>query len=365
MKQLSFASLWAGYTRAQAEAIGFLAEELSFSAFRLAEALQNISYQKKAVAKKSGGVRTIYSPNQKLKRVQEKLNIFFYRWKIDQRQFGCRPEGSPVKNAKHHVWFTSEESTGRVPRWTLQLDLKDAFPSVTSDLLREMFLKLILEDSSLDKQVAEEVATFLVKLTTHNARLPQGAPTSPYLFNLVLVHSGVIARIAQVCGKGKKFSIYVDDLTVSSLKKEITWNFANRLIEAIEEDGWLKVNREKSRRNNIRCGAHRITGVSLGRVKITSNRRRFKASEVYRYKIALSQKTLNRYRGLIFRATKIMMSGRLPDQETDGMSLEQILGYIGWIKEAGQEEQKTSPKVSKAIQEFFWALELQRSTNGP
>lgn len=363
MKQLSFASLWAGYTRAQTEAIGFLAEELSFSAFRLAEALQNISYQKKAIAKKSGGVRTIYSPNQKLKRVQEKLNVFFYRWKIDSRQFGCRPEGSPVKNAKHHVWFTSEESTGRVPRWTLQLDLKDAFPSVTSGLLRGMFWKLILEDSSLDKQVAEEVVTFLVKLTTHNARLPQGAPTSPYLFNLALVHGGVIARIDQVCGKGKKFSVYVDDITVSSLKKEITWDFATRLIEAIEECGWLKVNRSKTRRNNIRCGAHRITGVSLGRAKMASKPWRFKTSKIYRYKIALSQKTFNRYRGLIFRATKIMMSGRLPDQESDGISLEQILGYISWIREAGREEQKISPKVSEVIKDFFWALELFRSTN--
>lgn len=362
MKQLSFASLWAGYTCTQIEAIGFLAEKLSTSAFRLAEVLQDISYQKKAIVKKSGGVRTIYSPNPKLKKLQERLNIFFYRWKIDPRQFGCRPGGSPVKNAKHHVWFTSKESTGRVPRWTLQLDLRDAFPSVTSGLLWNMFLKLLLGNLSLGEQVAREAATFLVKLTTHNDRLPQGAPTSPYLFNLALVHSGVIARIDRICGKEKKFSIYVDDITVSSLRREITWDFATRLIKAIEECGWLKVNRNKTRRNNIRCGAHRITGVSLGRAKIASKPWRLKTSKVYRYKIALSQKTLNRYRGMIFRATKIMMSGRLPDQENDGISLGQILGYVGWIREAGREERKINPKVSKVIEGFFLALEHLRST---
>lgn len=81
----------------------------------------------------------------------------------------------------------------------------------------------------------------LTKLTTYEYCLPQGAPTSPDISNLILAEVDEI--LARECkGKDLVYTRYSDDIAISG-----NWNFKNLVdgfIEVIERNGFL-VSRKK------------------------------------------------------------------------------------------------------------------------
>jgi len=315
------------------------------------------------IPKSSGGRRRINEPILPLKVVQASLLPFFYRWPVDERMFGCRPGCSPVDNARYHIW---EIEFGRdkkkievVPRWTLSVDLKDAFPSVTADLLEPMFRQMFKKDRlrqfpGLDPadidSVYEEFIELMLWLTTYRGCVPQGAPTSPYLVNLALVWTGLVERIAELCANRKapfRFSIYVDDITISSYKIKFTDGFIRKLVRVIEEGGWFKVNPKKTLRNSRKYKAHRITGVVLT------------TGEDGTPKLTLSQKTLNTWRGIIHRAAVCLREPSLPGLEIDHTTISLALGYVGWIKSIYSGSQMPS-SVRSVVEEFDAAWDKLR-----
>lgn len=86
------------------------------------------------------------------------------------------------------------------------LDIKSCFPSVTDEDVFRVFRNTL--------NYSGEIAGLLTKLTTFQHRLPQGAPTSSVLANLVLLplHKEV-RKIAFVYGL--QWSMYVDDIAFS------------------------------------------------------------------------------------------------------------------------------------------------------
>ena len=79
------------------------------------------------------------------------------------------------------------------------------FPATSTDRVREYFHRI-----GWDKQAAE----VLTRLCTHRGGLPQGAPTSPRLSNLV--NHGMDARLAGLATRlGCQYTRYADDLTFS------------------------------------------------------------------------------------------------------------------------------------------------------
>lgn len=305
--------------------------------------------------KRSGGVRTLREPNPELKKIQKGiLEFLYFRWPIDKHFFGCCPGGSPVKNAARHIYFLTEDSTGRVPRWTVRIDLKDAFPSTKSEYIQAMLVDLLgLRFTNLTKKQIDALAKLLTELTTFKDCLPQGAPTSPYLFNLFFWWTGIAPRIIKLCeGKNKerRVSFYVDDVTISSLRKQIKPAFIDTICQLIEIKGWLKVNRKKTKANNIRHQGHLITGIRL-----TRSNGGLRGTTYPR--LSIPRKILFGYRAKIFRATQILESGRVPDIQDDGLTLEQIFGYIAWVKEVySQNDILNAERITKkAIMNFMLA----------
>lgn len=286
-----------------------------------------VSYTTGRIPKKNGGVRIINEPIEELKTIQKILLRFFYHWPTAAYIFGSQPHRSIIGNARFHI-----VSENTLPRWVVKLDLENAFPSATEELMEKVFLRMFeplrVKDllkvgrENLD-QAYMDFVQLMLRLTIWNGRLPQGAPTSPYLLSLALVHSGAMKQLLNFCNKRAKpprVSVYVDDITISFQDKEITKRTINRIIKIIEGAGYFKVNRRKTEIIRLKDKAPKITGVVLthggdGKTKLT-----------------LPQKKIRTYKGKIHRAAVILREDRLPTRERDGFTLNMISGYIGWVR---------------------------------
>lgn len=316
-------------------------------------------YREVRIPKKSGGVRIIHAPCDELKIVQASLLPFLYRFSTDKRMFGFMPGRSPVDNARFHLELPDHDDPKKekifarvVPRWTLTIDIKDFFPSVTAELLEKIYWNLfpyydlfscddMVDYDELQErenwEIHDELIRLLLILTTHQGRLPQGAPTSPYLANLALCFTGMLERIEAVCEARKtredfRFSIYADDITISSRKDKISDRLVAMFIQAIEQDGYFTVNPKKTRRNSAKYKAHKITGVVITRGTWVYHKNEGIYISRDSAKLTLPQKTLKNYRGRIHR-----MRWQLENQaELDFVELDQVIGCIAWIKEVYQ-----------------------------
>ena len=155
------------------------------------------------IAKKKGGFRVINSPSGSLKGIQRKLAYILnlvYREKVCAYGF---IKGKDIKmNAKQHI----------KRRYVFNIDLKDFFNNVNFGRVRGMFLKP-------PYNISTDTATILAQLTCYNGFLPQGAPTSPVITNMICRPLDTqLTRLA------KKYSVtytrYVDDITFSCTRKE-------------------------------------------------------------------------------------------------------------------------------------------------
>lgn len=87
----------------------------------------------------------------------------------------------------------------------LKMDLRDFFSRTTLDRVRAYFVKI---------GWGGDAADLLVRLTTYQQGLPQGAPTSPRLSNLV--NYGLDSRLfALGLTLGAMYTRYADDITFS------------------------------------------------------------------------------------------------------------------------------------------------------
>lgn len=155
-----------------------------------------VRYHRFEVPKRAGGTRTIDAPEGDLKAVQHTiLRRVLRRLSAHPAAHAFEAGRSIVTNALPHV---------RKPV-VITLDLRDFFPSTTAGRVHK-YLRVI----GWSRVAAAE----LVRLTTHEGGLPQGAPTSPRLSNLVNVQMDHrLARLAETLGGA--YTRYADDLTFS------------------------------------------------------------------------------------------------------------------------------------------------------
>ena len=130
------------------------------------------------IPKKNGGTRTIKAPSGELKSIQKKLARELERYQQDiwaskgikpNLSHGFQKKKSIVTNARIH----------RNKKYVLNIDLQDFFDSFHFGRVRGFFHK------NKDFALPIEVATVLAQLTCFERRLPQGAPTSPVVTNLL------------------------------------------------------------------------------------------------------------------------------------------------------------------------------------
>jgi RNA-directed DNA polymerase len=160
-----------------------------------------VSYREFTIRKRSGGTRTLHAPNDQLKRVQRRIyRRLLRKLKSHPCATGFEPGQSIVENADPH----------RGAAVLLKLDIVDFFPSI---LETEVWQSFRLRGWSRD------ACDLLTKLCTHNGVLPQGAPTSPKLSNLV--NRGLDRALDNIAESFcANYTRYADDLTFSFAQDE-------------------------------------------------------------------------------------------------------------------------------------------------
>ncbi|HQY61719.1 MAG: RNA-directed DNA polymerase [Myxococcales bacterium] len=203
-----------------ARAAGVTVPELRFLAYARTTTAARVShYRRFQIPKKTGGVRIISAPMRRLKALQRwLLDAVLARVEVHDAAHGFRAERSIVTNAGPHVGA----------RVVVNLDLKDFFPTVTLPRIRGVFRSLGYGEhlATIFALLASEPDTVRVALDGAEydvaqgpRRLPQGAPTSPAITNVLCRR--LDRRLFHAAKKlGFAYSRYADDLTFSSTSKE-------------------------------------------------------------------------------------------------------------------------------------------------
>ncbi len=184
-------------------------------------------------------VRVINPSIRTLKIVQKKIcNLLNSKIKPATYAFGSTKGRSCVMNARFH----------QGNKYIFQTDLRGFFPSITSKEVYRMFVRF---------GFSPDVASILTRLTTYKGYIPQGAPTSSLVANLVFTKTGNI--LADYCKQhGLKFSTYVDDMTISGPSD--FQELIPEILDIIRHDGYTISHTKTTYRTNH----PEITGAKVG-----------------------------------------------------------------------------------------------------
>lgn len=198
-------------------------------------------YNTLEIPKKNGDTRTICVPNKNLKKVQKKLynKLSTYYDEIKtQNNFtskishGFEKNRSIVTNAEVH----------KNKRYVVNLDLLDFFPSINFGRVRSYFIK------NNYFEINDDIATILAQLTCYKGTLPQGAPTSPLIANMICNIMDI--RILKIAKKYRlDYTRYADDLTFSTNNKYFLNDYDKFLedIKNIIHRSGFELNSKKTR----------------------------------------------------------------------------------------------------------------------
>ena len=154
------------------------------------------------VPKRNGDKRKISAPNKELKEIQKKLAAaltYIYEPKVCA--FGFINNRSFVDNAQRH--------TKR--NLILNIDLEDFFGQIHFGRVRGMLMKP-------PYAIGEEAATTIAQIACLNGALPQGAPSSPILTNMICAPlDNNLMRLAK--SLDCTYTRYADDISFSTYKK--------------------------------------------------------------------------------------------------------------------------------------------------
>ncbi|NLR77797.1 reverse transcriptase family protein [Chitinophaga eiseniae] len=275
---------------ALASAMGITLGKLRYLAFNR-KVGHHTHYQRFQVPKKSGGTRVISAPMPQLKAAQHWiLEHILYKVSHSEAAHGFVPGKSIVTNAAPHVGQDI----------VINIDLRDFFPSIAYKRVKGLFCKLgyaeqvatilalICTEPEVDEVLLDGRKYYVAKTARH---LPQGAPTSPAITNLICFK--LDRRFAGLAEKyGYAYTRYADDMTFSA--KGAAADKAGQLLRAVKmfvkEEGFtihpdkLHVMRKGDR--------HAVTGI------------------VVNEKLSIDRTTLRKFRALLHNIEKTGLSGK-------------------------------------------------------
>lgn len=203
-------------------------------------------YREFSIPKRRGGKRTILSPYVSLLNCQ----VWIYKnillmGKIHAKAHGFVPGKSIITNASLHL----------NKKALLKMDLSNFFPSIPFNWVINYFSKL---------GYAKNISFYLASLCCLENSLPQGAASSPYLSNILLLN--LDDRLDKLSNSYRlEYTRYADDLTFSG--DYISLGFVS-LVNEIVRDYGLLVNQDKTRLHTKR-GQRIVTGISVAGTELS------------------------------------------------------------------------------------------------
>lgn len=275
-----------------------LAWKLGIPRDRLRQIAANVSDEYRQwdqTDKRTGKVRTLTGPSDELKEIQRRLNRHvFSATPIPAAAHGGVRGKSSFSNAAMHV--------GK--RCVINIDVKKFFPSVRHYIVYR-FLRA-------EMGFGRDVARIITKLVTVNGQLPQGAPTSTVIANLLLA-SAVDKPVTDAAQELEiEYTRYVDDATFSGDDPRPIINFLARRLSGKR----LAIHRRKS------------ASKPTDKFRITP---RSRPQEVTGFLVNGSRPTLSKKRRDAVRAAIHELSRMGTEQERD-VAVRSIRGRIAHVK---------------------------------
>lgn len=193
------------------------------------------------ISKKSGGYRTIHAPKKELKKIQKSIvfKILDHIRETEKDKYiktnishAFEKGKSIITNAKIH----------RNKKFILNIDLKDFFDSFHFGRVAGYFEK------NRELKFSRETSILLAKIFCCDGKLPQGAPSSPIISNLICNIFDM--RILKLAKKFKlDYTRYADDLSFSTNDKNFIKfydDFMTKLNNEVKRAGF-NINDKKTR----------------------------------------------------------------------------------------------------------------------
>jgi RNA-directed DNA polymerase len=256
-------------------------------------------YKTFLIAKRNGEFRVINEPRLNLKQLQSKLLNYLYtnHPRFKPCVHGFVPSKSILTNAAQHSSFRTN--------YLLNIDISNFFPSITFYRVRGLFM-------SNPFGFSYAVATVLAQVCCYKNSLPQGAPTSPIIANLVC--RKLDSQLMELAKAARAvYTRYSDDLSFSLSIRDyarlpkslcvfdgVTLTLGNELVKVIQDNSF-EINQNKSRISN-KSQRLEVTGLTINefpnvkRKFIDEIRGALHAWEVYGYELAESEFQSTRYK---------------------------------------------------------------------
>lgn len=269
------------------------------------------SYETFTISKKNGESRTINAPNEQLKNLQLRLKGILdelYKPHIAASAF-VKGRGI-VFNAKKHT----KKSV------VFNVDLKDFFGSINFGRVRGLLIAKPYE-------LREDTATLIANICCLNNTLPQGAPTSPTISNMIARKlDRELSRLAKE--DRAYYSRYADDITFSFRSEEknniyVVDNgapFPSADLEKIINGNGFSVNSSKTR-INLSNERQSVTGLTVNK-KVNIDRRYIRTTRAILHSVAVDRDSANE---------KYLQKMGLEKGAVESMVLGRI-NYIGMVK---------------------------------
>jgi RNA-directed DNA polymerase len=245
------------------------------------------TWQKKN--EKTGEVRTLHAPSKELKQVQKRItrNILL-SIEISPEVHGGVKGCSPRSNATPHLQR----------KWLANLDVRNFFPKIRHAIVLQLFRK--------ELGFGRDVARLLTRLVTRDGGLPQGAPTSLALANLILWKPVDTPTAANASALNLNYTRWVDDISASG---DDPRPMINGVAKRLSQRG-LRMYRKKNPEGKLklsiipRSQKQEVTGLVVnGKQPTVSRQRRDKV------RAAIHQAT--RLEGVEFRKAVTSIQGRI------------------------------------------------------
>ena len=251
-----------------------LARVLGLKPATLAFVLYKITYRKRykyiSIPKKSGGVRQIMAPEAHLKMAQRRLATFLLNIQFDIETSRARSHCILSHGFKRDLSIQTNADLHKGRRFVFNADIKDFFPAINFGRVRGFLI------GNEDFLLAPAVATLIAQLACFKNQLPQGAPSSPVISNLIANNLDIrLNRLAK--SKRCTYSRYVDDLTFSTNLSDFPlriaapaspqsslWTAGNDLVAAVYKSGF-QLNHAKSRMQ-FSTSRQEVTGLVVNNV---------------------------------------------------------------------------------------------------
>lgn len=228
-------------------------------------------YRKFEIPKKTGGTRVICAPFGDLKTIQTILANALYRYdeSIQNENSGYFKISHAFEKGKSII---TNAQVHRNKRFVLNLDLENFYDSFHFGRVQGYFEK------NRNFHLPHEVAVTIAQIACYDGHLPQGAPTSPIITNLIFQILDM--RLLKIAKKYKlDYTRYADDLTFSTNNR----NFLNKQSEFLEvlSDEIIKagfsINHKKTRLQ-CRDSKQEVTGLIVNK-KVNVDRAYYKKTK--------------------------------------------------------------------------------------